>query len=473
MFEVREGERRRRRSDWQQAGTVCLDSRRRRLAAAELGRPDPLPATPLATGPSVPPEVAGVVGTVHQVLTVDWASLSTTEAMATLEAAERARRALDVAIGHGIATADRLGNIEKKTGLRAHHWLAHATHGSRAAASRSRKVGRILVHFPHFAAAIAVGELSPDHAALLAGVANARIRARLVEVDAELVTVARSLSFEDFRRKLRGIAERLDEDGPEPRDCSETDTVAMGRDFRGALHLRSEFTDHQAAVVEEALNAETDRQYSSAAAEAEAVGSSVPSRGVLRARALFDLIRRGRATSAATSAAARTEAVVVVHADESLSPDCCRDGEPLPRHVADVLTCDADVHPLLFSADGAPLWAGRTVRFATPAMRRALAVRDGGCIFPGCDAPPSWCDAHHIVHWKNKGRTDINKLAFLCRRHHGLVHTKGWSLEAVAPPPGGWPGDRPPPQAFVWVTPWGARIPAQSAATRRASRAAA
>ncbi|WP_242419678.1 HNH endonuclease signature motif containing protein, partial [Frankia sp. CpI1-P] len=34
-----------------------------------------------------------------------------------------------------------------------------------------------------------------------------------------------------------------------------------------------------------------------------------------------------------------------------------------------------------------------------PHLRRALAARDRGCTFPGCDRPPSWCEAHHVIHW--------------------------------------------------------------------------
>jgi hypothetical protein len=34
-------------------------------------------------------------------------------------------------------------------------------------------------------------------------------------------------------------------------------------------------------------------------------------------------------------------------------------------------------------------------------------VRDGGCVFPGCDRPLAWCDAHHLWHWVDGGPTDL------------------------------------------------------------------
>jgi HNH endonuclease len=66
---------------------------------------------------------------------------------------------------------------------------------------------------------------------------------------------------------------------------------------------------------------------------------------------------------------------------------------------------------------------------ATPAQRRALAARDGGCLFPGCDTPPIWCEPHHwLIHWLDGGPTDLDNLALLCRRHHRFVHEGGWRM---------------------------------------------
>ena len=65
---------------------------------------------------------------------------------------------------------------------------------------------------------------------------------------------------------------------------------------------------------------------------------------------------------------------------------------------------------------------GRKTRVVTTAQRRALVLRDGGCAFPGCDRPPEWCDAHHIIHWLDRGPTDLDNLVLLCRRHHRLIH---------------------------------------------------
>jgi hypothetical protein len=85
--------------------------------------------------------------------------------------------------------------------------------------------------------------------------------------------------------------------------------------------------------------------------------------------------------------------------------------------------------PVLGGAPTQPLDVGRTTRVVSPVQRTALAVRDGGCVFPDCDRPLAWCEAHHIQHWLDGGPTDLDNLALVCRAHHRAVHEGGWRLQ--------------------------------------------
>ena len=107
------------------------------------------------------------------------------------------------------------------------------------------------------------------------------------------------------------------------------------------------------------------------------------------------------------------------------------------------LVCDARVVPIVLASTGEPLFVGRENRLATRAQRRALAQRDGGCAFPGCEVPPQWCIAHHLVHWVDGGCTDLPNLVLLCRHHHSMIHKGEWVIEMD----GGFPAFHPPP----WV----------------------
>jgi hypothetical protein len=84
---------------------------------------------------------------------------------------------------------------------------------------------------------------------------------------------------------------------------------------------------------------------------------------------------------------------------------------------------------------------GRTRRSFTPAQRRALTVRDRGCVAPGCDRAPAACDAHHQTQWDHGGPTDPANGALLCQYHHQQVHRQGWTI-ALAP--NGYPHLLPP-----------------------------
>ena len=107
------------------------------------------------------------------------------------------------------------------------------------------------------------------------------------------------------------------------------------------------------------------------------------------------------------------------------------DGVALSAAVVRRLACDAGVIPTVMGADSQVLDQGRRTRTVSPAQRRALIARDGGCVFPGCDRPASWCDAHHIIHWLDHGRTDLDNLVLLCSAHHRCVHEGGWNLTHV------------------------------------------
>jgi hypothetical protein len=75
---------------------------------------------------------------------------------------------------------------------------------------------------------------------------------------------------------------------------------------------------------------------------------------------------------------------------------------------------------------------GRSSRLFSPSQRRLLALRDGGCRFPGCHRPPSFTDAHHVHSWLDGGATDVANGLLLCRFHHRLVHEGGWTITVTA-----------------------------------------
>jgi hypothetical protein len=105
------------------------------------------------------------------------------------------------------------------------------------------------------------------------------------------------------------------------------------------------------------------------------------------------------------------------------------------------LAAEAEVIPVVLRDSGGVLSHGRARRTASAAQRLALVARDGGCSFPGCDRPPEWTQAHHVVHWADGGATDLENLTLLCGFHHREFDRCGWAVTMID----GIPNWIPPP----------------------------
>jgi len=102
---------------------------------------------------------------------------------------------------------------------------------------------------------------------------------------------------------------------------------------------------------------------------------------------------------------------------------------PVSQETIERLICDSATIEITVDDLGRPLNVGHEQRLFNRAQRRALAARDGGCRWPGCDRPPAFTEAHHIQHWtRDHGRTDINQGILLCHAHHMLLHNQGWQI---------------------------------------------
>ena len=202
-------------------------------------------------------------------------------------------------------------------------------------------------------------------------------------------------------------------------DLERRDAFSVGADAR--THEDPAGAGVSAETPTPGVSAETSRPEDRAATRGERDADAL----VLMADTL---LARG---AAQRSGADRYQVVVHVDADTLTGRDAggrcdTDDGEPLAAETGRRLACDASVVALLHRR-GSPLAVGRRTRTIGPALRRALAARDPGCRFPGCDRH-THLHAHHIQHWAHGGPTDLGNLVQLCHRHHRLVHEGGYTL---------------------------------------------
>jgi hypothetical protein len=91
------------------------------------------------------------------------------------------------------------------------------------------------------------------------------------------------------------------------------------------------------------------------------------------------------------------------------------------------LACDATIAIAVDDDAGHTMYEGRARRFPTDAQRREVMRRDRHCRFPGC-TNVTFTNVHHVIPWKPGGPTDLDNLALMCRHHHRVVHSNGWTM---------------------------------------------
>ncbi|KQU70278.1 HNH endonuclease signature motif containing protein [Phycicoccus sp. Root101] len=237
-------------------------------------------------------------------------------------------------------------------------------------------------------------------------------------------TGPRGLSERDLAICLRRTGDLLRPDGLVERDA---DTVRAHRSLtkaRGPVGL-SRYTllldDEGAAVVDAAVEALARPHRDEDTGELD---HRTPA--ARRADALVDLVTRAVSAPDGLPRQARTTMLVTVPLEvlqrRARGDGLTLTGDVLTTDAVRRLACDAEVVPVVLGSRGEVLDQGTAVRLFTTAQIRHLWVRDRHCTFPGCSKPARWTDAHHLVHWADGGRTDIDNAALLCRAHHTVVH---------------------------------------------------
>jgi hypothetical protein len=240
-------------------------------------------------------------------------------------------------------------------------------------------------------------------------------------------------------------ADTAERAGDDPDGVPEPDPVVENRShisqtFGGRWRIDGDYDPVTGAEIAAAVQAWIDRQFDQGTYRSD--DGMVVSQRV--AAAIAELVRLGALPGQTKHGDPRPS--VSIHIDsrtldgepvtdlDDLASRACGldDGTPIARSAADRLLCTARVAAMLLriAEDGTIETIGITdlLRDATRRQRRALKLRDGGCVFTGCGAPPDQCEAHHLVHWEHGGPTRLANLVLLCRHHHHLVHEGGWHL---------------------------------------------
>ena len=268
-------------------------------------------------------------------------------------------------------------------------------------------------------------------------------------VETTLADTARTENPYTVRRHGQILLQHLDPDGKEPTEPTvPANSFTFRRNRSGTMTFRGHLEPETAELLEQMLDKEAVRT-----AEPALDPRPLPERW---GDALADIVHR----AANPQGGAKAVLTICLNINDligSLGTATLDSGCQLHPATVRQLACDADVIPMVLNGQSVPLDAGRTRRLVTAKQRAALVARDKGCAFPGCGNPARWADAHHIHHWIDGGRTDLDNTVLLCRRHHRLLHHSAWQVRITK----GLPEFIPP----TWIDPH--QLPRRSTLHRR------
>jgi Domain of unknown function (DUF222)/HNH endonuclease len=351
------------------------------------------------------------------------------------------RNRIDAALASRVRAAELLQAPERDGQRSMTSWLRGHCRLSAAEASRLVRNGRALEHLPAWGVAHDAGLVSAEQVAVAArAVTLERVSAAaaagvdLAVIDAVLTGVAVEQPHADLVQVVQRYLEGLDPDGSEP-DPTEQRSLTLAKHADGSLSIRGELD----AVGGERLQAALE-----AHVQADRPAGDERTRAQRQADALVQLCDNTLAAGSLPTLRGHKPQVIAKLSVEDLATGHGSAemgfGAVISAARARWLACDGAVSRVVFGPDGVPLDLGREHRLADRYLRRAVELRDGGCVFTGCSAPTWWADVHHLVHWIDGGATSLENSALLCERHHTKVH-HGFRVERQ--PDGRWRTWRP------------------------------
>ena len=357
------------------------------------------------------------------------------------------------------------------------HWLNWRTGLDLGAARKKIRVARALEALPMISDSMRGGELSYSKVRALTRVATPETEAELLS----FALIGTAAHVERLVRAWRRV-DRIEsmEDGTQLRDHRYLQAYP---DEDGMLVLRARLSPEVGAIFHQALEAATEVLYERSRESDGPDWSEVPAEQ--RRADAMELITESALAGGLDPGTAGDRYQVVVHVEEHALASCCQPGCEVAERLTDLvaeegdsagtdirvkraacgelagglyvsaetsrrLACDCSRVVMTHDSAGGVLDVGRKTRAIHPAMRRALKHRDGGCRFPGCGL--HICDAHHVEHWADGGKTELGNLLLLCRHHHRVLHEGGFRVEVDAD------------GASRFYTPQGALIPDAPAA---------
>ncbi|WP_019181517.1 HNH endonuclease signature motif containing protein [Microbacterium yannicii] len=441
------------------------------------------------------------------------ARASDDDVLAVLAAAGRIRRGADALMTEAVAQiVDRDQQQPYPDRLTARHGcrnvgeliqraarLARKSAGDVVAAAEavgrpvSLSTGEVLpAGFPGMRAALRAGEVGVDGVVAVAGAFRgcAIGRAQMLAADEELAAAATGEGADaappacaDELRALATVwATYLDQDGAEPRDAIALRKrgFMMGRARAdGLIPVRGDLLPEVAAQLQREFDSVLSPRVDGVPVtgprfidQADASDSEAPDEAAADDRtraqkqhdALAVLLTAAAASGTLPALGGAAPTLIVSVREEDLASRAgfahvsgCH--EPVSIAAARHVACAGAIQRVVLADNGRIVSISTLDRIFNHHQRKAIVLRDGGCVIPGCHVPAEWCEIHHVDEHARGGPTHTDNGALLCWFHHRTIDTGGWKIRMNQ----GVPEVRGP----TWWDPSGRWRPSTTSPTRR------
>jgi hypothetical protein len=387
-------------------------------------------------------------------------SASDEETLAALSEVEGLRRQADAALLSVVREVDGRA-LARSAGVFGTAGLLQRRHGlhPRSAKRVVDLASTLTAERPATGAALAAGELSVEHAGVIAAglraLAEVATPVEVADAEEALIGYAAELDSRELAvcasRIQEALTRRPDIDDPVEaervrREAEEADRARFEfRRLRITTHRPTKLT--AITILVDPFTGRTFERLLAPHAQRESGHDGlVDDRSPAQrdADAFSHLVHTVLATASPHARASAAAIVTIGYEtllDKAGEAGVLDDGTPIDAATMRRLLCTASITPVVLGGPSGVLDVGRRGRLFNRHQRAALAARDRGCVFGACTKTPAEAEAHHMRHWEHGGPTTLDNAAMLCDHHHDRVHREAWEMNLA---PNGYPQLHPP-----------------------------
>lgn len=326
---------------------------------------------------------------------------------------------LQAKIARLTAQVDACGLVDSDGATSTTAWLIHSGSMTRGRAIALVATSRRMRQLPVTAAAWARGALSSGQVQVILANISEHTVAMFAAGEDEFVPTLENLTFFDTITAMQEWRRRAEAQLPDPPFADEPDrSFHHSQTLDARFESKGSYDADGGSVIAAAL-----RLASTPDAEGE---SRTPAERRADAEiAIHQFFLDHQQTHRGGRRRPHLDVVVSIGDDGDVEGRLI-DGPFLSTETIKRLLCDCAVHRVVTDGRSSILDYGMSTRTVPVNLFNALVLRDQHCRHPGCDRPPDWCDAHHVIPWEEDGPTDLDNLVLKCRRHHVLGHQPSW-----------------------------------------------